>query len=122
MEPKPQGKLFIVPATGAIASHRKAASINRIKVDHELAKSRYYYHRRLDRALFKYDGAKRIIECGFASFADIPTKKKQQFYVAQLLKLGYNVQYRAVDVPAKAPHEPSVAEMLQLEYLEQRGI
>jgi len=107
--PQPQIKgfedpylLFNVPATGTRQSKRKPASLDRIKVNHELAKSRYYYHRRLDRSLFKIDGATRIIECDFACLEDIPEgnrpygehKAGQRHYIRELVNLGYNVQFK----------------------------
>ncbi len=96
--------LIDVPATGRKQSKRKALSLDRIKVNHELAKERYYYHRRLDPKLFKLDGAKRIIECGFSCLEDIPEgdrpygrhKAGQRHYVEQLVRLGYNVQYKLI--------------------------
>lgn len=87
-----QQLLFQVPATGVKVSKRKAATINRIKVDHTIAGRRYYLHRRLDRNMFTVDGATRIIDSRYNTFEEIP--RKQQRYIRDLVALGYNVQYK----------------------------
>jgi len=98
-----QALLFDLPAPVEKQSRRKDPAFNKIEVNHEVAKSRYYYHRRLDKNLFRIDGALRSIDCDFKSFEDIPVGPR--FYVGRLIGLGYNVQYKAVDVPAISKEE-----------------
>lgn len=84
--------LFDVPATGHVVSRRKPASVDRIKVNHTLAKKRYYLHKRLVKAV-TIDGAKRTIEAPYKSFEEIP-RGNTKYYIGQLLKLGYTIQYK----------------------------
>lgn len=83
--------LVNIPATGKPISKRKAPSVDRIKVNHELAKKRYYYHRRL-KYFCTIDGANRTIDVPHKCFEDIP--QGPRFYVGQLIGMGYNVQYK----------------------------
>jgi hypothetical protein len=87
----PQQLLFPLPAaTGKKESKRKSPALQRIKVDHELAKDRYYYHRRL-KGVFPIDPAKRIVDVSpYRSLEEIPVKPRK--YVSALIDLGYNVQ------------------------------
>jgi len=112
MQPGHQYDIFPdLPVTGVKRSKRKPANLERNKVNHEIAKDRYYHHRRLDKDLFDYDGDKRIITCKFpcSSLDDIPEGKRryagratgQRYHINELIKLGYNVQFKAVNVPAK---------------------
>jgi hypothetical protein len=89
-----QPVLFDVPATGRKTSKRKAPSVQTIKVNHQLAKKRYYLHRRL-KDVFPIDGAKRIIDVKpYKRLRDIPVGPR--YYVAELLKLGYTIQLEIV--------------------------
>ncbi|HVW97519.1 MAG TPA: hypothetical protein VHA56_16215 [Mucilaginibacter sp.] len=73
------------------------------KVNHVIAKDRYYYHRRLDKDLFDLDPDTRIIRCKFPCrcLNDIPASQRtyrgeptgQRYYISELIALGYNVQY-----------------------------
>lgn len=93
-----------MPETGHRVSKRKALNLDRIKVNHEIAKDRYYYHRRLDKTIFMVDGATRIINCNYKSLEEIPEgtrgyndhKVGQRHYITQLIRLGYNVQYKLI--------------------------
>lgn len=85
--------LFDVKPTGKVVSKRKSPAINRIKVDHEIAKKRYYLHRRINKR-YPLDGAKRVLELPYASFDTIP--KKDQKYITKLIALGYNIQFKLV--------------------------
>lgn len=104
--------LFDLPEpTGIKQSHRKPAGLDKNKVNHAIAKDRYYYHRRLDRALFDLDGDKRVITCKFlcSSLDDIPASTRtyggeptgQRHYITKLVELGYNVHYNLVYVEPK---------------------
>jgi hypothetical protein len=85
-----QPVLFNVEITGKKVSKRKAPSVPVIKVNHELAKKRYYLHRRL-KGIFPIDGTKREIDVKhYRSLKEIPVGPR--WYVKQLIKLGYNVQ------------------------------
>jgi hypothetical protein len=78
------------PITGKKPSKRKSPSFNRIKVDHTIAKQRYYSHRRL-KEYFPIDGAKRMIDVSpYQSLEEIP--KRPQKHLRILIDLGYNAQ------------------------------
>jgi hypothetical protein len=103
--------LFDLPPTGEKRIKRKSPLLDKNKVNHAIAKDRYYHHRRLDKDLFDFDGDKRIIECKFfcTCLEDIPEGKRkyggkptgQRHHVEELVKLGYNVQFKLLNVPAK---------------------
>lgn len=112
LQPGTQFDMFPdLPPTGHKQSRRKPADLQRNEVNHEIARDRYYYHRRLDRALFNLDGDKRIITCNFLcrSIEDIPAGGRryrgeptgQRHYIEQLVKLGYNVHYNLVYIEPK---------------------
>ena len=86
-----QQLLFPLPAaTGKKESKRKSPDLQRIKVDHELAKGRYYCHRRL-KGIFPIDPAKRIVDASpYRSIDEIPVRHRK--YVSDLIDYGYNVQ------------------------------
>jgi hypothetical protein len=85
-----QPVLFDVPVTGVKASKKKAAGLKINRINREIAKDRYWYHKCLDEN-FTVNGAKRHIKTTYKAFIEIP--KGQRYYINQLIKLGYNVQY-----------------------------
>ena len=52
---------------------------------------RYYLHKKL-KGKYEIDGVLRTIDVPYKRFKDIP--KPDRFYVGQLLKLGYNMQFK----------------------------
>ncbi len=85
--------LFDVPATGKKRTMPYASTREKLKVDRELARRRYYLHRQIqDLFNIEVNGAKRTINIApYKTFADIPVGYR--FYVGQLMKMGYNIQF-----------------------------
>lgn len=73
-------------------------------VNKELAKRRYYYHRRI-KAVFPIEGAQRTIDISpFQSLSEL--KPIYQKYINELIKLGYNFQTTIPCPPSKKQSNP----------------
>ena len=86
-----QQVLFDVPITGVKASKKKDPDLKINRINREVAKDRYWYHKNLPKDKFSIQGSKRIIKTIYKSFMEIPVGER--YWVNQLIKLNYNVQY-----------------------------
>ncbi|WP_042479280.1 hypothetical protein [Solitalea canadensis] len=62
-----------------------------MKRNKDVSNKRYYFNRRL-KEKYEINGAKRTIELPFTAFEQIP--QPDRYYVGQLIKQGYNVQFK----------------------------
>lgn len=86
-----QPVLFDVAITGKKSHNRKPADVIINRVNREVAKNRYWYHKNLPKEQFKVKGSKRLIITTYKTFLDIPVGVR--WYVSQLIDMNYNVQY-----------------------------
>jgi hypothetical protein len=70
--------------------------------------SRRYYLQNCIELPNTVDGVTKVINTPYADFMSIPVG--QRYVIGQLIKYGYNVQYRLLELPAPkepAPKEPA---------------
>lgn len=86
-----QPVLFDVPVTGKKSNKRKPADLKINRINREVAKDRYWWHKNLPKTEFKVYASKRLIITSYKTFLDIPVGVR--WYVSQLIDIRYNVQY-----------------------------
>jgi hypothetical protein len=86
-----QEVLFEVPITGKKQSKAKPANVNINRINRKIAKRRYYLHKCLT-SEFVLDAVAREIKAPYNAFDEIPIGPR--YYIGQLLRLGYKIQYK----------------------------
>jgi len=85
--------LIDIPATGTRATKSKPADVIINRINRKVARRRYYLHKQLKEFdEFTLFAAERRIKCQYQSFMDIPVGPR--WYVSQLIKMGYEIQFK----------------------------